>query len=87
MRDNRNETYKNMMKVAKRIAIEILISLPICIIFAYLTKDFIKSDFLQIVCFMVIMSVAVVIGELIYKRKQQKKEAQELIKPKKDVFK
>ena len=87
MRDNRNDTYKNMMKVAKRIAIEILISLPICIIFAYLTKDIIKSDFLQIVCFMVIMSVAVVIGELIYKRKQKRKEAQELLHPKKDVFK
>ena len=87
MRDNRNDTYKNMMKVAKRIAIEILISLPICIIFAYLTKDIIKSDFLQIVCFMVIMSVAVVLGELIYKRKQNRKEAQELLHPKKDVFK
>ena len=87
MRDNRNDTYKNMMKVAKRIAIEILISLPICIIFAYLTKDIIKSDFLQIVCFMVIMSVAVVIGELIYKRKQKRNEAQELLHPKKDVFK
>ena len=41
MRDNRNETYKNMMKVAKRIALEILISLPICIVFAYLTRNII----------------------------------------------
>ncbi len=87
MRDNRNESYQKMMKTAKRIAIEILISLPVCIIFAYLTRNLITSDALQIVCFMVIMGVAVLIGELAYKRKQQKKEAQELIKPKKDVFK
>ena len=87
MRDNRNETYKNMMKVAKRIALEILISLPICIIFAYLTRNVITHDALQIVCFMVIMAVAVLIGELVYKRKQQKKQAQEILNPKKDVFK
>ena len=87
MRDNRNDTYKNMMKVAKRIAVEILISLPVCIVFGYLTRFVITSDFLQIVCFMVIMSVAVIIGELIYKRKQQKKQAQELLHPRKDVFK
>ena len=87
MRDNRNETYQKMMKTAKRIALEILISLLICIIFAYLTRNLITNDFLQIVCFMVIMAVAVLIGELVYKRKQQKKQAQEILNPKKDVFK
>ena len=87
MRDNRNETYKNMMKVAKRIALEILISLPVCIVFAYLTRNFITSDALQIVCFMVIMSLAVLIGELAYKRKQQKRQAQEILNPKKDIYK
>jgi len=87
MRDNRNESYQKMMKTAKRIAMEILISLPVCIIFAYLTRNVITSDALQIVCFMVIMGVAVLIGELAYKRKQQKKQAQEILKPKKDVFK
>ena len=87
MRDNRNESYQKMMKTAKRIAIEILISLPVCIVFAYLTRNVITSDALQIVCFMVIMGVAVLIGELAYKRKQQKKQAQEILKPKKDVFK
>ena len=87
MRDNRNETYQKMMKTAKRIAIEILISLPICIVFAYLTRNVITSDFLQVVCFIVIMGVAVLIGELAYKHKQQKKEAQEILNPKKDVFK
>lgn len=87
MRDNRNETYQKMMKTAKRIALEILISLPVCIIFGYLTRNLITNDFLQIVCFIVIMGVAVLIGELAYKRKQQKKEAQEILNPKKDVFK
>ena len=87
MRDNSNESYQKMMKTAKRIALEILISLPVCIVFAYLTRNVITSDALQIVCFMVIMGVAVLIGELAYKRKQQKKEAQEILNPKKDVFK
>jgi len=87
MRDNRNEAYKAIMKNAKRIALEILISLPVCVIFAYLTRNVITSDFLQILCFIVIMGVAVLIGELAYKRKQQKKEAQEILNPKKDVFK
>ena len=87
MRDNRNEAYKAIMKNAKRIALEILISLPVCVIFAYLTRNVITSDFLQILCFIVIMGVAVLIGELAYKRKQQKKQAQEILKPKKDVFK
>ena len=87
MRDNRNESYQKMMKTAKRIAFEILISLPVCIIFAYLTRNLITSDALQIVCFIVIMGVAVLIGELAYKRKQQKKLAQEILNPKKDVFK
>ena len=87
MRDNRNDAYKAIMKNAKRIALEILISLPVCVIFAYLTRNVITSDFLQILCFMVIMGVAVLIGELAYKRKQQKKEAQEILNPKKDVFK
>jgi len=87
MRDNRNESYQKMMKTAKRIAMEILISLPVCIVLAYLTRNVITSDALQIVCFMVIMGVAVLIGELAYKRKQQKKQAQEILKPKKDVFK
>ena len=87
MRDNRNESYQKMMKTAKRIAMEILISLPVCIVFAYLTRNVITSDVLQIMCFMVIMGVAVLIGELAYKHKQQKKEAQDILNPKKDVFK
>lgn len=86
MRDNRNETYQNMMKIAKRIAIEILISLPFCVVFGYLTKNYIKG-FWQVLCFMFIMAVAVTIGELIYKYKQKKKQAQEILNPKRDVFK
>lgn len=85
MRDNRNESFQSMMKIAKRIAIEILISLPFCIVFGYLTRNYIKG-FLQVLCFMIIMAVAVVIGELIYKYKQKKKLRQEILNPKRDVF-
>ena len=87
MRNNRDEAVQNIMKVAKRIAIAILISLPVCILFGYFTRNIIKSNFLQIVCFMVIMGLGVLIEELIAKRKEQKKQAEEIIKPKKDVFK
>lgn len=86
MRDNRNESFQNMMKIAKRIAIEILISLPFCVVFGYLTKRYIRG-FGQVLCFMVIMAVAVVVGELIFKHKQKKKQAQEILNPKRDVFK
>ena len=41
----------------------------------------------QDACAEIFPTVAVVIGELIYKRKQKRKEAQELLHPKKDVFK
>ena len=85
MRNSRDEAFQNIMKVAKRIAIAILVCIPICIVFGYFTRNVITSNFWQIVCFMVIMGFGVLIEELISKRKEQKKQAEEILKPKKDV--
>ena len=85
--NNRDEAVQNIMKVAKRIAIAILISLPVCILFGYFTRTVITSNFLQIVCFITIMGVAVLIEEIISRRKEKKKQAQEILNIKKDVFK
>ena len=83
--NGRNETYKNVMKVAKRIAITILCCIPVMILFGYLTRNVIKSDVLQVVCFMFIMSVAVAIVEVIARAKEKQKE--QVVETKKDVFK
>ena len=76
------------LKVGKRIAITILICIPFLILFAYYTRNIITADWAQILIFMVIMGLAVTIEELVAKRKEQKKEAEEILKePKEDVFK
>lgn len=83
--NNRNDAYKRMFKVAKRIAITILCCVPVMIIFGYLTRNLIKSDALQIVCFMLIMGIAVAIVEVIARAKEKEKEQE--IETKRDVFK
>ena len=81
---NRNEMYENGMKVAKRIAITMICCVPFLIIFAYLTRNVITSNGLQILCFVLIMGVAVLIEELIARRKKKNKVE---VEDKKDVFK
>ena len=83
--NERDEAYKNIMKVAKRIAITVLCCVPFIIVFAFLTRKVITSDALQIVCFMLIMGVAVAIVEVIARRKE--KQQKEQIETKRDVFK
>ena len=88
MRVDRSESYRKALKVGKRIAITILICIPFLILFAYYTRNIITADWAQILIFMVIMGLAVTIEELVAKRKEQKKEAEEILKePKEDVFK
>ena len=81
---NRNEMYENGMKVAERIAITMLCCVPFLIIFAYLTRNVITSNGLQILCFVLIMGVVVLIEELIARRKKKNKVE---VEDKKDVFK
>ncbi len=85
MRDNRNEAYDNAMKTAKRIAITMLCCVPFLIVFAYLFRNVIHSNGLQIFLFVLIMGVAVLIEELIYRMKAKSKT--EIDDDKKDVFK
>ena len=82
--NGRDEAYKNIMKVAKRIAITILCCIPVIIIFGYLTRNVITSDALQIVCFTLIMGIAVTVEEIIVRAKEKAKA--EEIETKRDVF-
>ncbi len=85
MRDNRDSVYDNAMRVAKRIAITMLCCVPFLIVFAYLMRNIITSNGLQIFLFVVIMGVVVLIEELIVRHK--KKHKAEIEDDKKDVFK
>lgn len=83
--NDRNEIYRNIMKVGKRIALTILCCVPIMIVFGYLTRNVITSNALQIVCFMLIMGVTVAIVEVVARAKEKAKA--EEIETKRDVFK
>ena len=82
---NRDESFKNMMKVAKRIAITVLCCVPVIIIFGYLTRNVITANWLQILCFTSIMGVAVLIEEIVVRSKEKQKA--EEVETKRDVFK
>lgn len=83
--NNRNEGYKSAFKVAKRIAITILCCIPIMIVFGYLTRRIITSDVLQVLCFMLIMGIAVAVVEVAARAKEKAKSEQ--VETKRDVFK
>ena len=74
MRDNRNEMYKNFMKVAKRVAITILSCIPLCVLFGYFTRNVITTSGWQCVCFIAIMGIAVLIVEIIARAKEKNKD-------------
>ena len=83
MRPDKNEIMQNATKVAKRIAITIVWCIPFMVVFAYLTRNVIKTNILQILCFVAIMAVAVTVEEIIARKKEkvQKEEIEN-----KDVF-
>ena len=83
--NNRDEIYRNIMKVGKRVALTILCCVPIMIVFGYLTRNIITSNALQIVCFMLIMGIAVAIVEVVARAKEKAKA--EEVETKRDVFK
>jgi len=80
---NNNPMYQRIMKRAKRIVITVLCCLPILILFGYFTRNIITSQVAQIAIYVVIMLVAVIIEELVTKRKEQNKTEVEDV----DVFK
>lgn len=71
--NDRDLAYKNAIKVAKRVALTIVCCIPVLIIFAYLTRNIIKYNGVQILCFMLIMGVAVLIVEIIARKKEKVK--------------
>lgn len=85
--NGRDEAYQNIIKVTKRIAITILCCVPVMIVFGYLMRNIIPSNVTQIICFIVIMGTAVLIEEFVARKKEKQKKEDELINPKKDVFK
>ena len=85
--NTRNETYKNIMKVGKRVAITILCCLPFIILFAYLMQDKLKSNFWQIFIYVCFMAVVVFVEEIIARNREKKKQAEKSLGTKKDVFK
>ena len=84
--NTRNEMYKKILKVGKRVAITILCCLPFIILFAYLMRDKLKSDFWQIFIFVCFMAIVVFVEEIIARAREKKKQA-EVLDTKKDVFK
>ena len=85
--NGRDEAYKNAMKVAKRIAITVLCCVPVLIVFGYLTRKVITSDVVQVLCFILIMGIAVAVEEVIARAKEKRQAEQDIVEPKKDVFK
>ena len=83
--NSRDEGYTHAIKVAKRIGITILCCVPIMIIFGYLTRKVITSDVAQVLCFMLIMGIAVAVVEVIARAKEKKQK--EELETKRDVFK
>lgn len=84
---NQNEIMQNAMKVGKRIAITILCCIPFLIAFAYLTRDVIKNNALQILIFVLFMGFVVLIEEIIVRNREKRKKAKAQLENNKDVFK
>ena len=85
--NQQDEMFKNAKKVAKRIAITMLCCLPVLFLFSYFTRNIITQDWLEILCFMLIMGVAVAVEEVIVRKRERRKAELEILETKKDVFK
>lgn len=81
---NSNDATQAFMKVGKRIAITVVCCIPVLLVFGYLTKD-VLNNALQIVCFMLIMAVAVAVVEVVARTREKKQK--ETIETERDVFK
>lgn len=87
MKRNQQETTQNIMKVGKRIAITILCCVPFLILIGYLLRNVVTSNAVQILIFMLIMGIAVLIEELIARKRERRKQAKIELEGDKDVFK
>ena len=87
MRKNQQEITQNIMKLGKRIAITILCCVPFLIAIGYLLRNVITSNAVQILLFMLIMGIAVLIEELIARKRERRRQAKIELEGDKDVFK
>ena len=78
-----DELVQRIIKRGKRIAITMLCCLPALIIFGYLTRNIITSNAAQVAIYVAVMGIAVLIVELVMKKKQDNKPEIEDV----DVFK
>lgn len=86
-KNTQNDITQNFLKVAKRIAITVVACIPFLIVFAYLTRKIITNNVLQILIFIAVFGVAVLIEEIIVRKKEKRKKALSEIEIKRDVFK
>ena len=87
IKNNKTNNMQNVYIVAKRIALTIVICIPFLFAFAFLTRNIITSNAIQILCFISIMIVAVIIEELVVRLIKKHKSKQVQVEDKKDVFK
>lgn len=87
MRKTINDTPENTIKRVKRIAWTIVFTIPLIIVFGYLTRNVITSNAVQVICFTVIFGLVVLIEELIYNKRQKKIEEKRKSNSNVDVFK
>ena len=74
MRKTINDTPENTLKRVKRITWAIVFTIPLIIVFGYLTRNVITSNAVQVICFTIIFGLVVLIEELIYNKRQKKIE-------------
>ena len=84
---NPNIDMQKAFKVAKRVAITVLITIPFLFAFAYLTRNIIKSNTMQIFSFVIILFVVVLIEELIARLIEKRKNKVKIENNNQDVFK
>ena len=87
MRKDQNQMYNNIMKVAKRIVITILCCVPFMVLFGYYTRNIITASWAQVLIFTAFLLTVVLIEEVISRKREQKKQARELLDKTTDVFK
>ncbi len=87
MQIDKNEYLNGVKKVAKRITITMFACIPVLVLFGYFTRNVITNRALIILSFVLIMGLAVLLVELIARRREKNKSKEPIIETKKDVFK
>ena len=87
MRDNRDEMINRTMKVAKRIVITMCCCIPFLIIFSHLMRNILTENWQSILIYIAVMGLAVLVVELIARKRERDRARRAILEDKKDVFK